>query len=186
LVTTKTWPRVYELLKSELQGRKLRIHEPGCEQHRWPDEYLIHEIWCTDIIQRRTEFFKLTDLNERWPFEDDFFDVTVAVEVIEHLENPSHFLREVRRTTKAGGCLILTSPNPESPASRNLFLKTGRFHWFLEGNVEYGHITPCFIWQIKFLARKLGFVIEELRYDEENPQAINYQEIWVMKLRVKK
>jgi 2-polyprenyl-3-methyl-5-hydroxy-6-metoxy-1,4-benzoquinol methylase len=40
------------------------------------------------------------------------FDTIVAGELIEHLENPGLFLRNMRRHLKAGGTLIISTPNP--------------------------------------------------------------------------
>lgn len=40
------------------------------------------------------------------------FDAIVAGDIIEHLENPGLFLRNMRRHLAAGGRLMLTTPNP--------------------------------------------------------------------------
>ena len=46
-----------------------------------------------------------------FPFEDNFFDIVFAGEVIEHTIDDSFFLSEVKRVLKPGGILILTTPN---------------------------------------------------------------------------
>ncbi|MEM5777291.1 MAG: class I SAM-dependent methyltransferase [Candidatus Aenigmatarchaeota archaeon] len=54
------------------------------------------------------------DLNEKFPFEDNYADTIIAGEIIEHLLNPFEFLKECNRALKKGGILILTTPNMTS------------------------------------------------------------------------
>jgi 2-polyprenyl-3-methyl-5-hydroxy-6-metoxy-1,4-benzoquinol methylase len=51
------------------------------------------------------------DANQRLPFDDAAFDLVWCSEVIEHLEDPAFALGELRRVTKPGGLLLLTTPN---------------------------------------------------------------------------
>ncbi|MFN3197628.1 MAG: class I SAM-dependent methyltransferase [Bradymonadia bacterium] len=51
------------------------------------------------------------DANQPLPFEDDSFDLIWSSEVIEHLADPAFSLSELRRVTRPGGSLILTTPN---------------------------------------------------------------------------
>lgn len=52
------------------------------------------------------------DIDEQpFPFSDDCFDVIYCGEVIEHLFNPDHLLREIYRVLKPGGSCIITTPN---------------------------------------------------------------------------
>lgn len=44
------------------------------------------------------------------PFADDFFDIIVNCEVIEHLENPEAMLKEAKRVLKKSGKFILSTP----------------------------------------------------------------------------
>jgi 2-polyprenyl-3-methyl-5-hydroxy-6-metoxy-1,4-benzoquinol methylase len=62
------------------------------------------------------------------------FDCIVATELIEHLENPRHFIRQCHRALKPGGVLILTTPNIGSPISIAQYIRTGEFRWFTEVN----------------------------------------------------
>lgn len=45
------------------------------------------------------------------PFEDETFDTVVSFETFEHINDYDTFLREVRRVTRRGGCLVLSTPN---------------------------------------------------------------------------
>lgn len=47
---------------------------------------------------------------ESLPFHNNFFDVVIATEIIEHLRQPQKLLAEARRVLKTGGRLILTTP----------------------------------------------------------------------------
>ena len=49
---------------------------------------------------------------DTFPYDDDTFDVVLCCEIIEHLlSDPVHALTEIKRVLKAGGTLILTTPN---------------------------------------------------------------------------
>ena len=51
------------------------------------------------------------DLNGRWPFEDNKFDVVFSSQVIEHLHNTRLFAEETYRVLKPGGTAIIASEN---------------------------------------------------------------------------
>jgi SAM-dependent methyltransferase len=51
------------------------------------------------------------DLNGRWPFEDNKFDVVFSSQVIEHLHNARLFAEESYRVLKPGGTAIIASEN---------------------------------------------------------------------------
>jgi methionine biosynthesis protein MetW len=62
------------------------------------------------------------DLDQRFPFEDETFDVVSASQVIEHVSNTDGFLREVLRVLKRGGYVIISTPNLASLDSIFLLL----------------------------------------------------------------
>ena len=51
------------------------------------------------------------DLNGRWPFEDNKFDVVFSNQVIEHLHNCRLFAEEAFRVLKPGGTAIIATEN---------------------------------------------------------------------------
>jgi SAM-dependent methyltransferase len=64
------------------------------------------------------ECFCRADLNaQQIPLSDGTGDVVVAIETIEHLENPRGFVRELVRLTKPGGWVFVTTPNQLNVAS---------------------------------------------------------------------
>jgi len=52
------------------------------------------------------------DLNfEKFPFSDEYFDIVISIDVIEHILNLNHFLSEINRVLKKDGILVLSTPN---------------------------------------------------------------------------
>lgn len=68
---------------------------------------------------------QVANVEERWPFADNFFDGVFAGEIIEHLFDTDGFLGEVKRVLKPDGFLVLTTPNLAS-LGRRLLLLTGK------------------------------------------------------------
>jgi 2-polyprenyl-3-methyl-5-hydroxy-6-metoxy-1,4-benzoquinol methylase len=92
------------------------------------------------------------DLNEPTRGLDGAFDVVIAAEVIEHLENPRFIAREIRRMLRPGGTAIVTTPNNESWRSFVALLFRGHYAAF--GELSYpAHITALLR---KDLARIFG------------------------------
>jgi len=59
------------------------------------------------------------DLDEEdFPFEDNYFDAICAIDIIEHLYDPDHFLEEIYRTLKPNGLFIVATPNLASIHNR--------------------------------------------------------------------
>jgi 2-polyprenyl-3-methyl-5-hydroxy-6-metoxy-1,4-benzoquinol methylase len=77
---------------------------------------------------RNAQFVK-TDLNNSWNVPDNSLDVVLALEVIEHLENPRHFVREIKRILKPHGYGFISTPHNLNFFSRLNFLirKENRF-----------------------------------------------------------
>lgn len=60
---------------------------------------------------------------EKFPFPDDYFDLIIFTEVLEHLvKTPLIALREVNRVLKKDGHLVISTPNVSSLAKRLLLL----------------------------------------------------------------
>jgi SAM-dependent methyltransferase len=51
------------------------------------------------------------DLDDRFPFEGDTFDVVVAGELLEHVRDPVHIVAEAWRVLRPGGRLVGSVPN---------------------------------------------------------------------------
>ena len=63
------------------------------------------------------------DLSEsQLPFNDNYFDLVTAFEVIEHLRNPDNMLKEVHRVLRPNGLFIISTPNLGSWLNRIILL----------------------------------------------------------------
>jgi len=76
------------------------------------------------------------------PFADATFDAIVATEVIEHVRYPFRLLREIRRTLKPTGRVLLSTPNVAIPVNRIALAVFGLFpdDRTLHDGADVGHI----------------------------------------------
>lgn len=119
-----------------------------------PEHFLAPDLQCLQA-----------NAQESIPFADRSFDLIVAVEIIEHLENPWKFLRECLRVLRDDGQLIITSPNVTTLMSRLTFLLTGALPYFREESfVGCYHVTPVFPWMVDRACRTAGGKIQEMRF----------------------
>jgi SAM-dependent methyltransferase len=109
-----------------------RILDAGCGSGRNMVELAHHGV-VTGIELSRTsvELARERDVGEvlegsvmDTPFDDASFDLTVSLDVIEHLEDDVGALRELRRVTKPGGALLVTVP---------------AYQWLWSGHDEINH-----------------------------------------------
>ena len=68
---------------------------------------------------------KIVDINaENLPYKDNYFDIVIASEILEHVFYPEKVLSEARRVLKRNGFVILTYPNSSSLQFRlGIFIK---------------------------------------------------------------
>lgn len=106
------------------------------------------------------------DLNQPFPYQDAAFDLVMAVEIIEHLENPRHVLREVVRILKPGGRLVLTTPNVLNIASRISFFFWGHCIYFSQREYTSNrHITPLRFQDLENICHEVGLRITEVDFN---------------------
>ena len=67
------------------------------------------------------------NLNDDLPFRSARFDLVLMLEVIEHLADIPHVLREISRVMRPGGIAIVTTPNRLNVSSRIHYLLSGYY-----------------------------------------------------------
>jgi 2-polyprenyl-3-methyl-5-hydroxy-6-metoxy-1,4-benzoquinol methylase len=96
------------------------------------------------------------DLNAPLPLPAARFDLIVAIEIIEHLENPRATAREWRRLLRPGGALVMSTPNTESIRSLLSFAARGQHASFTARSYPE-HVTPLARVDVQRLLDEAGF-----------------------------
>ncbi len=120
-----------EMILGEIElSRPKRVLDAGCGRGFYVKMLtffnFIQEIHGIDINQNHIEkATKNTALDKRvhvqtgsiytLPFEDNYFDVVICSEVLEHLDNDKKAVVELHRVLKKGGTLLVTVPNVNFP-----------------------------------------------------------------------
>ena len=108
--------------------------------------------------------FRSADLDAAaLPLADGEADVAVAVETIEHLENPRAFCRELVRITRPGGTVVITTPNQLSALSLLTLVTKHRFSAF-QDNAYPAHRTALLEIDLRRIAAECGLADVEVRY----------------------
>ena len=124
----------------------------------------------------RVDEFRLVTDRDHWPIEDAVADIVLSRYVLEHVQDPDSFLREVRRILKPQGVFIFLTPNFWTPvmlASHAIphRLKKPLVDWLVGPDIGgyptfYRLNSPRRLVQV---ATKYGFKIEELCVRQFSP-----------------
>lgn len=127
-----------------------KLHDNGYDVYAndlFPEYYRFNEVECIQV-----------DITDKQPYEDNTFDVILAIEVMEHIHDHNIFFRECNRILKPGGIVVISTPNILSLKSRVRYLFSGFFYSFKplvhEQTDGLQHISSLTIDQYK----NLGFV----------------------------
>ncbi len=133
-----------------------------------PDERVIQNPYLSDAR---------VGIGESIPYEDAAFDVAVADNVLEHLQDPSAVFGEIHRVLKPGGTFLAKTPNRWHYMPLAAQFTPQWFHRFfnrLRGRREsdtfptvYRANSPA---MIRRLARATGFEVRDIRLVEGRPE----------------
>jgi 2-polyprenyl-3-methyl-5-hydroxy-6-metoxy-1,4-benzoquinol methylase len=112
--------------------------------------------------------FVMANLDEEIPaLPDECGGAVVAVETIEHLENPRAFMRKLSRLAKSGGAVLVTTPNQLSLLSKMTLVVKNQFNQFQERPGLYpAHITALLEIDLLRIAHECGLTQATTRYSD--------------------
>lgn len=147
---------IFGLLKPYLDNH-LNILDFGCGQgafsQRLTDAGMIVDVCDMNIDQVKADVnrkFKLDlnaqDIPSSIPHR---YDMIVAMEIIEHLQNPWKYLSDCISLLKEGGIIVLSTPNISNFISRLRFFMRGSLLAYEKADLAHGHITPLSFIQLE-------------------------------------
>lgn len=131
------------------------------------------------------DFFKINgmeckycDLSERLPVLDDYADIVLCQEGLEHISDQLFVLKEFNRILKKGGSLFVSTPNYSALRMKlSYLLQESEYFakimppneiesiWFTSDNnskLYYGHIFMLNFQRLRVLARIAGFRVKKV------------------------
>jgi len=134
-------------------------------QHRF-ESYLGVDAVRYEGFPSGAQFVQVDLDNGRIPLPDECGDVVVAVETIEHLENPRAFVHELVRLAKPRGWVVVTTPNQLSFLSLLTLVMKKRFSAFQD--VDYpAHRTALLEIDLRRIAAECGLTDVAIEYCEQ-------------------
>ena len=170
---------VYDMVVAAIAARRDRggiLIDVGCGSAQlFPrirelcDRYLGVDIVRYDGFPPEAEFVAANlDDCQSIPLPDGSAEAVVAVETIEHLENPRRLVREMVRLAKPGGLVLLTTPNQLSWLSLATLLVKGQFNQFQDAPGSYpAHIRRPRLF--RRIARECGLHASVVYSDRARP-----------------
>lgn len=101
--------------------------------------------------------FHACDISQLWPVPQNYFDVVLAGEVIEHVLDTNLFLHQCFEALCQGGYLLLTTPNLSSLANLRYWLQTEQFMWVDSGANQFGHVRYLAPKRMEIALKQNGF-----------------------------
>lgn len=157
-------------------GKNKKVLDIGCNDG-YVGEKLIAQrntVYGIDIVERDLQTAKKRGLkvmnidieNNNLPYEDNYFDVIILADIIEHVFDTDLLLRKCFKVLKKNGTLILTTPNIAS-LGRRLMLMFGKSP-YVEHSLELSTSGLPSVGHIRYYTETT--LAQQLKYN-------NYREI---------
>lgn len=147
---------VFEMLNPYLK-KGMHILDFGCGQGAF-SQRLVDIGMIVDACDINTDQIKANvnkkitlDLNKEINPDSfsDKYDILIALEILEHLQNPWKYLNDCLTLLKDDGIIVLSTPNISNFVSRLRFFMRGSLIAFENPDLAHGHITPLSFIQIE-------------------------------------
>jgi 2-polyprenyl-3-methyl-5-hydroxy-6-metoxy-1,4-benzoquinol methylase len=139
---------VFKMLEPFLK-KEMNILDFGCGQgafsQRLTDAGMIVDSCDIDTDQIKANVNRKIKLDLNQEIRDSIsgkYDVVIALEIIEHIQNPWKYIGDCLELLKDDGIIVLSTPNIASFPSRLRFFMRGTLVAFEKPDLEHGHITP--------------------------------------------
>jgi 2-polyprenyl-3-methyl-5-hydroxy-6-metoxy-1,4-benzoquinol methylase len=165
---------IYKMVAQVLQTRQIagnrRLLDIGCGVgnlrpylHGLVTEYCGADVTHYQGFPADCPFYSVNLDEQRVALPDAIADIVTAVEVIEHLENPRLLMRELKRLTRPGGLIIITTPNNLSFLSKLTLVVKNQFQAF-QDSCYPAHITPLLEIDLLRIARECELQTIQIAY----------------------
>ncbi|MBU4348432.1 class I SAM-dependent methyltransferase [Patescibacteria group bacterium] len=134
-----------------------RLMDLGCDDGKWTlrlgEKVCTKNLFGIDIVDKKIQEAikkgiecKKVDLNNDLPFEDNYFDIVHANQVIEHIYDLDKFMSEIYRVVMLNGYVIISTENLAS--WHNIFSLLFGWQPFSATNYLPGSIgNPLALWK---------------------------------------
>lgn len=163
--------RILKIIKEESKNKELKILDVGCATGFLGAAVKMDKNYVcgVEISQKAAKKAKkvlddvvVENIEEvRLPYPQEYFDVIICSDVIEHLFDPRSALTKLRKYLKPSGKILVVVPNVAWIGLR-LSLLIGRWEYKDYGIMDYGHIRWFTKRSIIRLLSESGYEVEKI------------------------
>jgi O-antigen biosynthesis protein len=128
----------------EIQNNTLRLYDEYIQRiaEKWSKDNGLAILDLGGRFNRKENYISVdlkdadvnTDLNEEWPFKDNSVGLIIANDILEHLSNKVHIIKEIYRVLAPGGILLSKTPSTDG---RGAFQDPTHVAFYNENSFRY-------------------------------------------------